>query len=226
MLDEKKSDEGRVLQQYRKWLLSNDLIDLLNFHYLYAVQVMQHLTSKSERVKLFSVDYLNLLLTKSYSGGYPMLSEIVNDKGFLSVARAIRNCTIYAERARRSEQQQKPQREVRYALAQQWKQKIHGGNAELASAIAEFVQDQNWEVIHKLEDKYHKVSTGELNSLMALIEKYGTELVGSLLLAYGYSEMPKSAKRASSEDESEEPDGEASSAMEALAGEFSEEEIK
>jgi hypothetical protein len=35
------------------------------------------------------------------------------------------------------------------------------------------------------------VTTQHLDSLIALIDKHGAELVGSLLLAYGYARAPK-----------------------------------
>jgi hypothetical protein len=157
-------------------------------------------------VKKFSTQNLTLLITKSYSEEYPMLKEIVEDSGFQSVARAIRNCTIYARRAQRHDQSStglKPQeikRDVRYGLAQQWKQKLKGGKEELVVVISEFVQEQNWEIEHRLEGKGHLVSTDDLNRVILLIEQYGAELVGSLLLAYGYAIAEKVSSTDSQSD--------------------------
>jgi len=38
------------------------------------------------------------------------------------------------------------------------------------------------------------VQTGHLDELVTLIDRFGAELVGSLLLAYGYARTPKSKK--------------------------------
>ncbi|HLI47383.1 MAG TPA: hypothetical protein VKV18_01660 [Chthonomonas sp.] len=192
-LKEDNSDEGRILQQYRQWLLTGDLFELLEFHYQFAVHGMQ-----KEAVKKFSTQNLTMLITKSYSEEYPMLKEIVENSGFQSVARAIRNCTIYARSL--------DNREVRFGLAQQLKQKIKGGNNEFAAALSEFVQDQNWEVQHKLNGKGHMVSVADLNAVLSLIDKHGAELVGSLLLAYGYAQ----AEKVSGRDEKDEGSGAAS----------------
>jgi hypothetical protein len=200
-LHEDNSNEGRILQQYRQWLLTGDLFELLEFHYQFAVHGMQ-----KGAVKKFSTQNLTLLITKSYSEEYPMLKEIVEDSGFQSVARAIRNCTIYARRAQRHDQSStglKPQeikRDVRYGLAQQWKQKLKGGKEELVVVISEFVQEQNWEIEHRLEGKGHLVSTDDLNRVILLIEQYGAELVGSLLLAYGYAIAEKVSSTDSQSD--------------------------
>jgi len=89
--------------------------------------------------------------------------EIIEDHGFQSVARALRNATIYALTLPNSN------REVRFGIAQKWKQKMKAGDEELATAIADFVQDYNWETAHRLKGKGHLVTTGELDSLMRLI---------------------------------------------------------
>ncbi len=181
-LVEKNSDDGRILQQYRRWLLTGELRELLEFHYQFAAHAMQQL-SKREWVKLFSTAVLDKLLLKSYGGSWPMLKELVEDKGFKSFARAIRNSTVYAIELEN--------REVRFGLAQRWKQKIKAGEKEFAAELGEFVQTHNWEVFDRLEARGHVVSTSDLDSLLSLVEQHGAELVGSLLLAYGYARAPK-----------------------------------
>lgn len=111
------------------------------------------------------------------------MKEIVENPGFLSVARGIRNCTIYAVSLR--------ERETHFGLAQQWKQKIKGGVGVFVPALCDFVQTQNWEVEHRLKGKGHSIKKEDMDSIIGLIEKHGVELVGMLLLAYGYARAPK-----------------------------------
>jgi hypothetical protein len=113
------------------------------------------------------------------------VTEIIEDPGFQSVARAVRNATIYALTIPNQK------REVRFGLAQKWKQKIKGGDEEFAAELAEFVQDYNWETAHRLKNVGHMVTTEEISSLMQLVEKRHAEIVGSLLLAYGFARAPK-----------------------------------
>ena len=113
------------------------------------------------------------------------MTEIIEDRGFQSVARAVRNATIYALTIPNLK------REVRFGLAQKWKQKIKGGDEEFTVELAEFIQEYNWETAHRLKGVGHMVTTEELDSFMKLVEKRHAEIVGSLLLAYGFARAPK-----------------------------------
>lgn len=176
-LDETHSGDVPILQQYRKWLTTSDKRDLLDFLARFAVHIMERRV-KDEWAKEFSTTNL----TRLFERGYDM-KEIVENLGFLSVARGIRNCTIYAVSL--------GEREPRFGLAQQWKQKIKGGVGVFVPVLCDFVQAQNWEVEHRLKGKGHSIKKEDLDLVMGLIEKYGVELVGMLLLAYGYARAPK-----------------------------------
>lgn len=176
-LDETHSGDIPVLQQYRKWLTTGGLSDLLDFFARFAVHIMEK-RGKKEWVKEFSTDNLTILLKRGYG-----MKEIVENPGFLSVARGIRNCTIYAVSLGK--------RETHFGLAQQWKQKIKGGDKEFVPVLCDFVQTQNWEVEHRLNGKGHSIKKEDLDSVIGLIQRHGAELVGMLLLAYGYARAPK-----------------------------------
>lgn len=183
ILDEEKSDDGAVLQQYRAWLGSGDFEDLMEFHYQFGALGLRK-AAAGEFTRQFRSETLDELLVRTYEETH-MLKEIIEDEGFRSIARAIRNTTIYAVGMKSSN------REIQFGLAQKWKQKMHGDEGEFAAALADFVQANNWEVAHKLEGKGFQVSATHLDSVFGLIEKHGEEKVGSLLLAYGYSRAPK-----------------------------------
>jgi hypothetical protein len=184
-LKEDRSDDVPILQQYRKWLTTSDINDFLYFHAIFAEHIIKK-RAKEEWVREFTTENLNIIFIRRYG-----LKEIVENSGFLSVAWAIRNATITALWL---DKQKKKKFDVRYGLAQNWKQKIKGGAKEFVPALAEFVQDYNWEVVHRLDGKFHTVSTEDLNKVIALInadDKDNSELVGMLLLAYGYAKAPK-----------------------------------
>jgi hypothetical protein len=184
-LDESHSDDVPILQVYRRWLTTSDVFDLLGFLAAFASHVMQK-RARKEWAKRFSVENLTILFERGYG-----MTEIVQDSGFLSVAKAIRNATITALWL---QQQGNKKWDVRFGLAQQWKQKMKGGANEFIPALAEFVQGYNWEVAHRLDGKYHTVSKEDLNRVMELITKDGdrSKLIGMLLLAYGYAMEAKS----------------------------------
>lgn len=176
-LDETHSGDVPILQQYRKWLTTGSVSDLLDFSTRFAVHIMEK-RGKKEWVKEFSTENLTILFERGYG-----MKEIVENSGFLSVARGIRNCTIYAVSL--------GERETHFGLAQQWKQKIKGGIREFVPVLCDFVQTQNWEVEHRLKGKGHSIKKEDLDSVIGLIEKHGVELVGMLLLAYGYARAPR-----------------------------------
>jgi hypothetical protein len=180
-LQEKNSDDGRILQQYREWLLTGRLFDLLDFHHQFALHLIQRF-SRRDWARPFGTENFSNLLIKGYGND---MTHIIQDEGFQSVARAVRNATLYALTIPNS------QREVRFGLAQKWKQKIKAGDADFTAVVADFVQEYNWETAHRLEGKGHLVTTGELDSLVRLIQEKHANLVGSLLLAYGFARAPK-----------------------------------
>lgn len=182
-LAEDHSDEGATLQQYRDWLLSGELPNLLEFHSRLAVHIMQR-RSRQEYVREFSTAVLDILFGRAFPKE-PCVKEIIDSAGFASVSRAVRDSTIYADLKNRP---------VHFGLAQKWKQKAKAGPREFMAAVAEFVQEQNWEVQHRLNRRGHMVSTSDLDEVVRLVDSYGAELVGSLLLAYGYARPPKADK--------------------------------
>ncbi len=151
-LNESYSGEGSTLQQFRKWLGTGILRDLLSFHADFAVHLMQK-RAKQDWSRPFSTSRLTILLSKGYA-----MNEIVTNPGFLSVAQAIRNATIY------SVGENAPvEISTRFGLAQEWKQKLRVGRGEFIAAVGDFVQQYNWEVINRFKRKYHVVGTEDLN---------------------------------------------------------------
>ena len=63
------------------------------------------------------------------------MSEIVSNPGFLSIARAVRNATIY------SVGEKSVDIDTRFGLAQEWKQKLESGDYEFLGAVADFVSN-------------------------------------------------------------------------------------
>lgn len=186
-LQESHSDEGSILQQCRDWLATGSLEDFLFFHAAFAVHLMQKRTRR-EWVRAFSTGNLTFLLSRGYA-----MNEIVTNPGFLSIARAIRNATIYSVGEKGVEIS------TRFGLAQEWKQKLRSGKAEFIGAVADFVQQYNWEVINRFDRRYHVVGMKDLDELSHLIESHPVETVGLLLLAYGYAQAPKTEGKTSAD---------------------------
>ncbi|MDI6816614.1 MAG: hypothetical protein QME41_05425 [Actinomycetota bacterium] len=190
VLREDNSGDIPILQAYREWLLAGELDMLLDFFSRYAVKVMEE-RGKKEWVREFSDKGLDELLGR----GYDFVQEITQNEGFRNMARAIRNATIYALSLKN--------REVKFGLAQEWKQKIRGGDNEFVPALSDFTQQYNWE---SEKIRAHVVRQEDLDAVVGLIEQHGSELVGMLLLAYGYARAPKTEHESKIEKEIERGD--------------------
>lgn len=184
-LREDNSGDIAILQSYREWLLTSNINVLFDFLSRFAVKVMERRGQK-EWVREFSTIGLDRLLGR----GYGFVQEIIQSEGFRSIARAVRNATIYALSLKN--------REVRFGLAQEWKQKIKGGDNEFIPVLGDFIQQYNWE---SEKIKAHVVRQEDIDAVVGLIERYGSELVGMLLLAYGYARAPKAEQEAGREIE-------------------------
>ncbi len=179
-LKEDSSSDMEILIQYRAALSTGRLSELLDFLSMYAIRLMQ-LRSQSKPAYVFSEDVVRGVLM-SYK-----LEEIIDDVGFRQIAKAIRKSTIDLQ-----SRKGKPSTfQVKYGLAQDWRRKAKR-KEEFVIAVAEFVQEYNSETQRAAEmDRdimyRHYVTEDDLNNVIFLIEKHGSELISALLLAYGYA---------------------------------------
>lgn len=128
------------------------------------------------------------------------LKEIVENEGFLNIARAIRRATVNAQYRKASGSQVF---EIHYGLAQEWKRKVKY-REQFVMALSEFVQEYNAENARHAEqiaknpergkERRESISINDLNEVISLTEKFGSELVGMLLLAYGYAKEENKGK--------------------------------
>jgi len=189
-LAEDNSGDVPVLLAYREFLSSGSLEMLLDFLAQFAVHVMQS-RERKERYRWasqFTTTNLWRLFTMTYQ-----LSAIVEDEGFLNLATAIRKATVSAQ-FRKAITGKQPW-DIHYGLAQEWKRKTKF-EKELIAGICDFVWKYNNENARHAEqgkERRKSVSTEDLGRVIKLIENkgYGPELVGMLLLAYGYAREPK-----------------------------------
>lgn len=188
-LDVKHSDDGAILQQFREWLNTGELFDFLRFNSAFAVHLMQRKT-RQEWARPLSTESLTFLFSRGYN-----MTEIVENEGFLNIARAIRNATIHSIGGEKSYERL----DTRFGLAQEWKQKIKGGKDKFMGAVGEFIQAYNWEVINRRNRKFYVISTTDLDQLAGLVKEHGAETVGLLLLAYGYAYAPKTEAKVSAQ---------------------------
>jgi len=127
-------------------------------------------------------------------------STILENKGFQSIASAIREATVRAQR--RTSQEKDMTYEVRYGLSQELMRKTRNRD-EFLIAISKFISLYNTETAREEEklakklqrplerEDYRKyklrypVTTSDMQKFTQLLDSHPTELAAKMLIAYG-----------------------------------------
>ncbi len=123
-----------------------------------------------------------------------LLTEITEDSGFLRIAQAINSATVYAGTVRDKDGNTKDTGwERMYGLAQRLSSQA-GSKKDFIIEITSFLaayENENLRIDDELrkKDKPRRIWTtkDDLDRLVRLIDKFGSSLVGNLLIAYGYA---------------------------------------
>lgn len=194
-LNENKSSDVPLLQKYRDYISTGDIKEFLDFLALYAVHLMQRKAQNKWAQPFTTTNLRRLFMNET--------KEIIETPGFQNIATAIRKATINAQ-IRKSMTGKSPF-EIRYGLAQNWKRKAKF-KGQFIAELADFVQEYNNETARHAElgkEMRKYVTTEDLTQVIELIEndKYGSELVCMLLLAFGYALEPKEDNKGENKEE-------------------------
>ena len=209
-LKEENGDENALLREYRNFLSARDLRAFYRFAQGYGAVLMSRM-NKGAYAPQFTLPNLEVLIMAHN----PKLSPIVQNPGFQRIAKAIRQSTVTPQYFK-SKGEGGPY-EVRYGLgAELMRQAAYPD--KFAQALGRFLHAYNQET-SQVEERYKgnppvrriKVSTDDVDQVIALMDDYDPETVASLLVAYGYAREVRA-------DESPEPQLEAAPAGEAAEG--------
>lgn len=120
------------------------------------------------------------------------LNEIITNKGFLSVAYAIREGTVGLQYTPK----EKRRYEVHYGFAQKLSIKSKSKES-LTEFIASYIASYNAETARFYEKKSEKEATRipvkveELAEFYKLLDKYPSRLLGAMLASYGFARHEK-----------------------------------
>ncbi len=189
-LDESHSDAFELLAAYRDFIASDDLEPFFQF----CIGYSSYLVSQKERGKYapqFTVENLRRL----FMSAEPTLSVILDPEqhpGFQSIAYAIRQSTVVAQYNRKQKNDRRY--DVRYGLGQELARKSRYPH-EFITALSDFLQRYNAENAQVMENRagpYRKsIKTSDIDDIVALVDKFGSELICNLLIAYGYARTSK-----------------------------------
>jgi hypothetical protein len=194
-LDEERAEEAAMLMRYRDFLSagSQDLWALFDFWGMYACHALRK--GAKAPVPLFTVKNTGRLLM-STAGQY---SEIVNNPGFRAIAAAIRRATV-TEQFHKAQGRQ--EYEIHYGLFQDLRQKARFKD-QVVAHLSSFIASYNHENARKAEqaarqqgkssERRHRpqVTLQQLDEVIGLIDRFGSEVVTMLLVAYGSARDPR-----------------------------------
>ena len=183
------ADKGdtELLNAYRDFITGNKLEQFFPFQILYGDYIVKKLANAEVRdPKLFSIGGLNLMVRSFQKKDEIELTKITENPGFKNIAQAINSATVYAGKNDKGW-------ERIYGLAQRLGSQTASKQdfiVELMSFIASY-ENENLRIDEELQrkNKTRRIWTTkeDLDSVIHLIEKYGSNLVGNLLIAYGYA---------------------------------------
>lgn len=195
------AEEYTLLRLYRDFLSGHDLAPFFEFATTYGSYFLS-VREKRRYVVQLTTHGLEQLIMNTTSPGTSPLSPIFEIEGFQNVATAIREATVRGQYRRT---QQKDRRyEVRYGLGQDLK-RLKRHRDPFVKALCDFLQDYNAETSREEEkvaaqlkrplqasDRRERrlrrmISTNDVQTVIALIDQYGAELIGSLLITFGYA---------------------------------------
>jgi len=187
-IDETRSDGYNLLRSYRDFVAGNNWSAFFDFAAGYSHEIIRRYNEGARWVPTFSPSNLGRLIM---AGNKPLL-PIVQNEGFQNVAYAIRYSTVIPQS--RKAHGQDSLYEVRYGLGAELKRKSTVRD-EFIVALSNFMQSYNQENSQKLENTGQQMRrdlrTTDLEEVVRLVDEYGSEVVASLLIAYGYAREPR-----------------------------------
>jgi hypothetical protein len=185
---------GELLSAYREFITGNELNQFFRFNISYADYIVKRLANKEKfPPSRFSKEGLDFM-TQSKNDKDIYLTEITNNQGFKNIAQAINSATVYAGTIRDKDGKSKDTGWERiYGLAQRLSSQASSKKdfiTEIASFLAAY-ENENLRIDEELrkKEKPRRIWTTkeDIDSLIQLVEKFGSSLVGNLLIAYGYA---------------------------------------
>lgn len=203
------NDELTLLQTYRDFLSGHDLLPFWRFAALYGNYLFrqrEHEKDVKRWLPQLTKKGLDRFIMQQQQPDGPM-STIMHNAGFQQIASAIREATVRAQR--RVSQENDNRYDVRYGLHQDLLRKARSRD-EFMVELGKFIANYNAETAREEEKKakelardgkrwetkyyrtYHlrfPVTTTALEQLGELLDCYPTELVATMLVAYGTSRL-------------------------------------
>jgi len=190
-LNETRGEEQTLLTGYRDWLSDGSRSIFLDFLARYAEHRM-HCAANDRPCAAFTTTNLEVILMNNMPNERP-LAPVLENEGFRNVATAIRRGTINAQYRRKSAKGLPSGMDVHFGLSHELRRNAPYRDKFIAS-LCNYLNIYNLEnlrVSSRGEQPRKNVETADIEAIIRLVDEYGSELICSLLLAYGYARDPR-----------------------------------
>lgn len=201
-LEERKAEEYNLLQTYRDFLSGHDIDAFLRFTAGFSNLVMARLAQNQSFQ--FSIPNLEVLMDAHDK----KLKPIYKDPGFQNIAAAIRRSTVIPQRQKAKGNKAFPYK-PRYGLGAELMRNA-AYPQKFMFALSNFAHDYSQEVQRVFERfdgnppkefRRTQITDADLQHIMHLIDKYGSELIAGLLVAFGYARSVTGREQDDSQDD-------------------------
>jgi hypothetical protein len=188
-MDEEHSDAFNLLQDLRDFVSGDDLTAFFRFTNAFPAYLMGK-REQGKRVSTLTTDFIERLIMTTEK----QYADILASEGFQNIAYAIRQSTVTAQYRKK---QGDRKYDVRYGLGQQLARKARYKD-EFIAELGDFLFKYNAENAQVMETRngpFRKsVRTTDIDEIVALIDRFGSQTVANLLIAYGYARVPRDAE--------------------------------
>jgi hypothetical protein len=182
-LHEDRGEELDLLMKYRDFIVADNLDPFFEFTTAYS----SWLISAGEKPGFPPRKFTTHNLRRMIVSNNPNLSEILDSPGFINIAYAIRQSTITAQYRKKEGDRRY---DVRYGLGRDLVRQSQYPD-EFIAALSDFLHKYNAENAQVMETRpgpYRRmVQTSDIQEILRLIDKHGSDLIAKLLVAYGYA---------------------------------------
>lgn len=186
--DESHSDAFTLLQHLRDFISGDDLRAFFRFTNAFPPYLMG-MRERNKPAKQLTVEFIERLIMSSENA--KPLSPILQSEGFRNIAYAIRQSTVTAQYQKKLGNRKY---DVRYGLGQDLSRKARYPH-DFISALSDFLHKYNAENAQIMETRsgpYRRsIKMSDIDEIVQLIDDYGSETIGNLLIAYGYARVDR-----------------------------------
>ncbi|AGB40919.1 hypothetical protein Halha_0958 [Halobacteroides halobius DSM 5150] len=181
-----KNEDIKLFQELYNFLTTERVDYLLNYYYQHAILAMQRL-GNDQGAKIYTKRGVKFIMSKLDNVTDKNYSSILENEGFKSFAKAIRNSTLVPI-------YHNDKKKIKFGLLQELRRAALNKDT-LITKLSEFMADYNnengLENFHNNNPMRSNLTTGDFEEIVSLIDKHDSKIIGNMLLAYGFGKDEK-----------------------------------